>query len=425
MLSSRRFTYNARPYEPHPPQHRDHRPRRPRQDHAGRQAAAAVGHLCRARARAGAGHGLERPRARARHHHPRQELRDPLPRHAHQHRRHPRPRRLRRRGRARAVDGRRRAAAGRRGRGPDAADALRHAQGPGARPEADRGGEQGRPPGRAPGVGGEPDLRPLRQARRDRGPARFPGDLRLGAARLREEGARPREHRHGAAVRGDPRVRAGARRRSRRAAAAADLLARLLELRRQDRHRPHPPRPAQGRAGSAAAAGQHQGQGQSGPDVRGPGAQAGRRGRGRRHRADQRHRRGRHRRHAVRPRASRCAAGAQGRRADADHELPGQRLAARRPRGQVRHQPPDPRAPRARDQEQRGAARRVPERHRHLHRARPRRAAPDHPAREHAARRLRDRGVAPARDLQGDRRREVRAVRAADRRRRGLQPGRA
>ena len=101
------------------------------------------------------------------------------------------------------------------------------------------------------------------------------------------------------------------------------------------------------------------------------------------------------------------AAGAQGRRADADHELPGQHLAARRARGQVRHQPPDPRAPRARDQEQRGAARRVPERHRHLHRARPRRAAPDHPAREHAARRLRARGVAPARDLQGDRRREA------------------
>ena len=40
---------------------------------------------------------------------------------------------------------------------------------------------------------------------------------------------------------------------------------------------------------------------------------------------------------------------AQGRRADADDELPGQRLAARRTRGQVRHQPPDPRAPRARD----------------------------------------------------------------------------
>jgi GTP-binding protein len=75
--------------------------------------------------------------------------------------------------------------------------------------------------------------------------------------------------------------------------------------------------------------------------------------------------------------------------------FPRQRLAARRARGQVRHQPPDPRAPGARDEEQRRDARRVPERHRHLHRARPRRAAPHDPAREHAARRLRDRGVAP------------------------------
>ena len=52
-------------------------------------------------------------------------------------------------------------------------------------------------------------------------------------------------------------------------------------------------------------------------------------------------------------------------------------------------------------------ARRVPRGHRHLHRARPRRAAPDDPAREHAPRRLRDRGVAAARDLQGNRRREA------------------
>ena len=45
-----------------------------------------------------------------------------------QHHRHARPRRLRRRGRARADDGRRRAAARRRVRGPAAADALRAAQ---------------------------------------------------------------------------------------------------------------------------------------------------------------------------------------------------------------------------------------------------------------------------------------------------------
>ena len=46
-----------------------------------------------------------------------------------------------------------------------------------------------------------------------------------------------------AAVRRDPRERAGARRRSRRPAATADLLARLLELRRPHRHRPRQPRP--------------------------------------------------------------------------------------------------------------------------------------------------------------------------------------
>ena len=57
-----------------------------------------------------------------------------------------------------------------------------------------------------------------------------------------EKGAEPE-----AAVRGDPRIRADARREPGRAAAAADLLARLLELRRQDRHRPHPPRAHQGR----------------------------------------------------------------------------------------------------------------------------------------------------------------------------------
>ena len=76
-----------------------------------------------------------------------------LRRHPHQHRRHAGPRRFRRRGRARAVDGRRRAAAGRCGRGPDAADALRHAQGAGAGPEAHRRGQQDRPPRRAARTG--------------------------------------------------------------------------------------------------------------------------------------------------------------------------------------------------------------------------------------------------------------------------------
>jgi GTP-binding protein len=63
-----------------------------------------------------------------------------------QHRRHARPRRLRRRGRARADDGRRRAAARRRVRGPAAADALRAAQGARARLPVDPRRQQGRPP---------------------------------------------------------------------------------------------------------------------------------------------------------------------------------------------------------------------------------------------------------------------------------------
>ena len=48
-----------------------------------------------------------------------------------------------------------------------------------------------RSPGRAAGVGGEPDLRSVRQARRERGPARFPGGLRFRPAGLRQKRARP------------------------------------------------------------------------------------------------------------------------------------------------------------------------------------------------------------------------------------------
>jgi len=83
---------------------------------------------------------------------------------------------------------------------------------------------------------------------------------------------------------------------------------------------------------------------------------------------NQRHRRGEHRLHAVPSEHPRRAAAAQGRRADADHELSRQRLAARRARGQVRHQPAAARAARARDQEQRRLAGGVPRRYRHLHR---------------------------------------------------------
>ena len=62
-----------------------------------------------------------------------------------QHHRHPRPRRLRWRGRARPVDGRRHRAAGRRLRGPAAADPLRAAQGAQRRHAGDPRGQQDRP----------------------------------------------------------------------------------------------------------------------------------------------------------------------------------------------------------------------------------------------------------------------------------------
>ena len=116
-----------------------------------------------------------------------------------------------------------------------------------------------------------------------------------------------REQRPAAAVRRDPRARAACATTIPTAAAAADLLARLLELRRPDRHRPHPRGRMQRRTGGAV--------------MHGPDGDRTRRRRkinqvlvfeglerkpvdeadGRRHRADQRHRRGRHRRHAVRP----------------------------------------------------------------------------------------------------------------------------
>ena len=233
---------SPRYHDPEPPQHRDHRARRPRQDHARGQAAAPVGHARCPQARHRARDGLERARARARHHDPREEHRDPVARLPHQHRGHARPRGLRRRSGARAVDGGLRAAArGRRGR-PDAADALRHAEGLRARPRADRRRQQGRPARGAAGMGREPDLRPVRPPRRQRAPARFPGRLHLGAAGRRGPCAGHDGRGHDGAVRDDHRALPGAGRGRRRPAAAAGEPARLLELRRLDRHRPHPPR---------------------------------------------------------------------------------------------------------------------------------------------------------------------------------------
>ena len=94
-----------------------------------------------------------------------------------QHRRHARPRRLRRRGRARADDGRRRAAARRRVRGPAAADALRAAQGARGAAAGDPRRQQGRPAGRAHRRGRRRGLRAVPRPRRRRGPDRVPDRL--------------------------------------------------------------------------------------------------------------------------------------------------------------------------------------------------------------------------------------------------------
>ena len=114
----------------------------------------------------------------------------------HQHHRHPRPRRLRRRGGARPDHGRRRGAAGRRQRGPAAADPVRAAQGAQG-PAADHPGDQQGGPARRPDQGGRGrHLRALPRPRRRRGADRLPDRLRLRPRRHRL--ADPARRRHGA-----------------------------------------------------------------------------------------------------------------------------------------------------------------------------------------------------------------------------------
>ena len=214
------------------PQRRHHRPRRSRQDDAGRRDAVAERRLPREPGRRRARDGLDGPRTREGHHDPRQEHVGPLPRRQAQHRRHAGPRRLRRRGRARADDGRRRAAAGRRLRGPAAADALRPAQGARVAPPGDPRRQQGRPARRAHRRGGRRGLRAVHRPRRGRGPDRLPDRLherqgRLGRARAGRRGHRPRAA-DGPAGRAHPRARL----RRDRAAAGARHEPRRLALRR-------------------------------------------------------------------------------------------------------------------------------------------------------------------------------------------------
>ncbi len=92
--------------------------------------------------------------------------------------------------------------------------------------------------------------------------------------------------------------------------------------------------------------------------------------------------------HALRSGQCRAAAAADRGRADDQHDLRGQHLAVPRPRGQVRHQPPDPRAARPRVDPQRGAARGAHRRPGQVRGVRARRAASGRAAREHAPRGL-------------------------------------
>ncbi len=100
----------------------------------------------------------------------------------------------------------------------------------------------------------------------------FPVIYRVRPERLGHARGRAGRHRPRAAVRRDARARAGARRQPGRSAAAADLLARLFELRRPHRHRPGQPGHAEADAGGRAVqrSGQHADAGarQPGAEVR-------------------------------------------------------------------------------------------------------------------------------------------------------------
>ena len=252
--------------------------------------------------------------------------------------------------------------------------------------------------------------------------ARLPGRLRVGAERLgdarRERSRRPASRpsarsmqplfetilAHVPAPGGDADG----------AAAVPGQRARLLELSRPPGHRPHPPRHAEAGPGGRGAATDRSPTGEvadEGEDRAGA----------RRSRAssacrsspreagdivlvtgvddlDDRH-------DARGGRGARGAAADRGRRADAVDVLPGQHVAARRPRRQVRDVAQPARAPRKGAADQHGAARRGDRRHRRLPRVGPRRAASHDPDREHAPRRLRARGVAAARRAARGRRR--------------------
>ena len=87
-----------------------------------------------------------------------------------------------------ASHGERRAARRRRVRRADAADALRAAQGAGARPHADRRDQQDRPARRGSDARARRGARPLHRARGRRSAARRAGRVCVGARRRRDDG---------------------------------------------------------------------------------------------------------------------------------------------------------------------------------------------------------------------------------------------
>ena len=153
-----------------------------------------------------------------------------------------------------ARDGRRRAAARRRERGPAAADALRAAQGARGAPAGDPRRQQGRPARRAHRRGDRRGLRALPRPRRRRPPDRVPDRLherarRLGVARPRRRGHRPQ-----AAVRAHPRAHPGARVRGRPSVPGARHQPRRVALPRPARVVPRAQRHACARASRSRGA---------------------------------------------------------------------------------------------------------------------------------------------------------------------------
>ena len=322
------------------PQHRDHRARRSWQDDAGRRLLATGGTVPHRRGRRRLRDGLERSRARARHHHPLQVHRHHLEGDAHQHRRYAGPRRLRRRGRARAEDGRLRLPAGRRLRGADAPDPLRHPQSAGAGPAAHLGREQDRSRRLRSGRGRRRHLRSVLCAGRHRRAARLPDRLRLRPRGLGgQEPDRP-ARRSGAAPRSGGRLCPAAHRRRGRPLLHAGDHPRLRRLPGLRRHRAGRLRSDQARRACPLRAPQRQPRGvPGGQAARLPVAQALRAGRGRRRRHLRHHRDGRsdRRRDDHRDRPPHHLAAARDRRADGEDAVHVEQRPLRRARGEVRH----------------------------------------------------------------------------------------